>query len=116
MEWHNKEPIYLQLKELIARQILEGHIAEETLIPSIRQLSVEYQLNPLTVSKAYQLLVDEQIIFKLRGIGMQVAKGARKQLLRQQKKLFMKYEWPQIKEKLKRLDIDLQELINESTD
>ena len=116
MEWHNKQPIYLQLKELITRQILDHHINEGELITSIRQVSVDYQLNPLTVSKAYQALVDDGILAKQRGIGMLVVKGATEKLSKQQKRIFLEQEWPQIKDKLKILNIDLQELLDESSD
>lgn len=113
MEWNNKQPIYLQLKEKIASQILDGHITEGELIPSIRQVSVDYHINPLTVSKAYQALVDDGIVEKQRGIGMQVTTGAFRKLLQQQKNDFLKSEWPELKKKLKRLDIDLKELLDE---
>lgn len=115
MQWHNRQPIYLQLKELIARQILEQQISEGELIPSIRQVSIDYQLNPLTVSKAYQALVDDGILIKQRGIGMQVVDGAVRKLAKQQKQIFLKHEWPQIKDKLKLLNIDIRELLDESS-
>lgn len=115
MKWHNNQPIYLQLKELITRQILNHHINEGELIPSIRQVSIDYQLNPLTVSKAYQALVDDGILIKQRGIGMMVVKDAHEKLCKQQKRIFLQHEWPSIKEKLKLLNIDLRELLDESS-
>lgn len=113
MEWHNKQPIYLQLKDKITTQILDKKIIEGELIPSIRQISMDYHINPLTVSKAYQLLVDEGIVQKQRGVGMQVVKGARAKLLAQQKQFFLEKEWPLLKEKIIRLNIKLTELIDE---
>ena len=113
MEWNNNQSIYLQIRDEISAQIIEGHIKEETMLPSIRQLSVEYQINPLTVSKAYQLLVDSDIIEKRRGLGMFVKKNARGQLLKKEKKQFLTAEWPQLKEKIKRLGIQLEELLND---
>jgi GntR family transcriptional regulator len=113
MEWNNKQPIYLQLKDKIAAQILDGKISEGEMIPSIRQVSMDYQINPLTVSKAYQLLVDDEIVQKQRGLGMQIISGAREKLLKQQKRIFLEQEWPLLKKKLTRLHIDLKELIDE---
>lgn len=113
MQWNNKQPIYLQLKDAVVTQILDGSIAEGEMIPSIRQISMEYQLNPLTVSKAYQILVDDGIIKKQRGIGMHVIVGARQKLLAYQKQFFLEKEWPLLKQKLARLQIDLKELIDE---
>ncbi|PHQ79588.1 MAG: GntR family transcriptional regulator [Coxiella sp. (in: Bacteria)] len=113
MEWNSKQPIYLQLKEMIATRILEGAIAEETMIPSIRHMSMEYQINPLTVSKAYQELVDEDIIVKQRGLGMKVLAGAQQKLLDRERQYVIEVEWPQLQKKLKRLSINLKELFDE---
>lgn len=114
MEWNADKPIYIQIKETIIAQIIDGKIAENTLLPSIRQLSMDYQINPLTVSKAYQALTDEDIIQKQRGLGMQVKVNARKKLLKQQKDSFLNDEWPILKQKLKRLGINLEELLDDS--
>ena len=110
MQWTNKQPIYLQLKDKITSQIVDGTIAEGDMITSIRQVSLDYQINPLTVSKAYQALVDDGILKKRRGLGMKVVSGAQKKLLTQQKRQFLEQEWPLLKEKLVRLHIDLKEL------
>ena len=110
MEWHDKEPIYQQLKNRIAASIMEGALPECEAIPSIRQVCSEYQINPMTVSKAYQALVDESIIEKKRGVGMYVAEGARQRLLQDQKALFLSTEWPSVLEKMKRLGLTLEEL------
>ncbi len=114
MEWLNDKPIYLQIKDTIIAQIIDGKIVEKTLLPSIRQLSMDYQINPLTVSKAYQVLVDDDIIQKQRGLGMEVKQHARAKLLEQQKQIFINEEWPLLKKKLQRLDINLEELLNDA--
>ncbi len=113
MQWNNKQPIYLQLKDKIASQILDKSIAEGEMIASIRTVSVEYQLNPLTVSKAYQELVEDGILEKQRGLGMRVVAGAYKKLLKQQQRFFLEHEWPALKEKVLRLEINLKELLDE---
>jgi GntR family transcriptional regulator len=113
MEWNNKQPIYLQLKDKVSSQILDGKISEGEMIPSIRQVSMDYQLNPLTVSKAYQSLVDDGIIVKQRGLGMKVIEGAQQKLMEQQRQHFLELEWPQLKEKLQRLNINIKELLDE---
>ena len=111
MDWHNKQPIYQQLKEKITTAILEGHLQAGESVPSIRQFSADHSVNPITVSKAYQLLVDEGIIEKRRGLGMFVKTEAKKQLLLMERAYFIQYELPRIKEKAKQLEIDLAELL-----
>ena len=111
MQWNNNSPIYLQIKEKIIAAIIDQAMLEGDAIPSIRQISAEYQINPITVSKAYQLLVDDGVLEKRRGLGMFVMDGARAQLLQQQKQQFLLDEWPALKEKLKRLGLSLEELM-----
>lgn len=111
MRWDDKQPIYQQLKDKVIRAIMDGSYAEGEIIPSIRKISTEYQINPLTVSKAYQSLVEDEVIEKRRGIGMVVREGARSKLIAEERKYFMKIEWPEIKSKLKRLGIELEELM-----
>ena len=88
MRWDDKQPIYQQLKDKIIAAIMDGSYAEGETIPSIRKISTEYQINPLTVSKAYQSLVDDGVLLKKRGIGMVVTAWARNKLLLQEKKSF----------------------------
>lgn len=111
MHWDDKQPIYQQLKNKVVDAILEGSYAEGEMIPSIRKISIEYQINPLTVSKAYQSLVDESIIEKRRGMGMVVKAGSRSYLLAQKKRHFLQTEWPEIQTKLQRLGIKIEELL-----
>lgn len=111
MEWNSKLPIYQQLQSLIAAAILDEHLNEGDAIPSIRQISADYAVNPLTVSKAVQGLVDDGIVEKRRGLGMYVKPGARAQLLQIERERFMRDEWPEIQARIKRLGIDVSELM-----
>lgn len=111
MRWNDKQPIYLQLKDKMIAAIMDGSYAEASVIPSIRQMSAEYRINPLTVSKAYQALVEEGVLEKRRGLGMFVAKGAQHKLLNREKQRFLKDEWPDIKNRMRRLGIILEEII-----
>ena len=110
-KWHQQSPIHLQLQEELANAILEKRLVEGDLLPSIRQLSAEYQLNPQTISKAYQGLVDDGIVLKQRGIGMVVAPGAVENLLTQQKDHFLNHQWPKVAKKIKQLGLTLEELL-----
>lgn len=111
--WNPQQPIYLQLRQQIIQQILSGTLTEGALIPSIRQTSIEYQLNPLTVSKAYQSLVDDKILEKQRGVGMKIIKGAQSLLRQQERQRFLTTEWPTVKATIKQLNLNLKELLDE---
>jgi GntR family transcriptional regulator len=110
-QWHQQSPIYLQLQEELANAILEKRLAEGDLLPSIRQLSADYQLNPQTISKAYQGLVDEGVVIKQRGIGMIVAEGASETLMTKQKNDFLNHQWPKIAKKIQQLGLSIEELL-----
>ncbi|MDF1761273.1 MAG: GntR family transcriptional regulator [Coxiellaceae bacterium] len=111
MQWNNKQPIYQQLKDKIAVAIMDGSLQEGEAIPSIRQISADYAVNPITVSKAYQGLVDDEVIEKRRGLGMYVKRGAQKALLKLEKQRFLQQEWPQIKQRIGQLGFDIAELL-----
>lgn len=111
MQWNDKQPIYLQLKEFVMVAVLDSTMAEGESIPSIRQTSTTYNVNPITVSKAYQALVDDNIIEMRRGMGMFVKKGARARLLQLEKKRFLKEEWPRVLDKINSLGLSIKELI-----
>ena len=113
-DWKDNEPIYLQLRDLVITQILGGMIAEGEAVPSVRQVASEERINPLTVSKAYQLLVDEGLLEKRRGLGMFVAEGAQGTALAQERERFLSEEWPEIRARMERLGIEPAELV-EST-
>ncbi|TNF69971.1 MAG: GntR family transcriptional regulator [Gammaproteobacteria bacterium] len=110
MNWQNDKPIYLQIKEIIIANILDDKIKENDFLPSVRQLSLDYQINPLTVSKAYQRLVEDNIVEKQRGLGMQVKANAKAQLLITEKQHFLEEKWPKIKKEIQRLNISFKEL------
>lgn len=111
-QWNDKEPIYLQLKDRIKDMILAGDIAEGEALPSVRQVAVEYQLNPITVSKSYQILVDEELVEKKRGLGMFVQDGAKNKLQACENDQFINEDWPKILTKIQHLKLDPTELIN----
>ncbi|AKE51523.1 GntR family transcriptional regulator [Kangiella geojedonensis] len=112
IQWDDSQPIYLQLRDRVQNMILEGNLAEGEALPSVRNVSAEYQLNPITVSKAYQLLVDDQLAEKKRGLGMFVVDGAKNKLLQQERELFLNTELPALLRKLKRLNITREELLD----
>lgn len=111
IQWDDSQPIYLQLRDRVQNMILEGNLVEGEALPSVRTVSAEYQLNPITVSKAYQLLVDDQLAVKKRGLGMFVVDGAKDKLLQQERELFLTAELPALLRKLKRLHITREELL-----
>ncbi len=110
-EWREDVPIYRQIKDRVISAILDGSIKEGESIPSVRTVAVDLQVNPLTVSKAYQELADEGIVERRRGLGMFVPEGLRARLSSSERDGFLKTEWPQIVERIKRLAIDPVELI-----
>ncbi|HEX7128782.1 MAG TPA: GntR family transcriptional regulator [Rhodanobacteraceae bacterium] len=109
--WNDNVPIYRQLRERVVAMILDGALNEGDPLPSVRQVAAEYQINPLTVSKAYQELVDEQLVEKRRGLGMFVTEGARALLLKSERERFLREEWPPLHARIKRMDIDLEKLM-----
>ncbi len=110
-QWNDKEPIYLQLKDQIRNMILVGDLKENEALPSVRQVAADYKLNPITVSKAWQFLVEEELVEKKRGLGMFVREHAREQLLASDQETFMTIEWPQIKTRINDLKLDVEILI-----
>ncbi|HET7663788.1 MAG TPA: GntR family transcriptional regulator [Rhodanobacteraceae bacterium] len=114
--WNDNVPIYRQLRDRMVAMILDGALNEGDALPSVRQVAADYQINPLTVSKAYQALVDEQLIEKRRGLGMFVTEGAPDALLKSERERFLREEWPALYARLKRLGLDLQTLIKHGED
>lgn len=110
--WNDKEPIYLQLKDLVREMILSGNLSEGEALPSVRQVAADYQLNPITVSKSWQLLVDEELVEKRRGLGMFVKPGAIKTLKNIENKQFLEQDWPKILQKIQYLDLCVETLVN----
>ena len=112
IQWSDGAPIYRQLKERVIAMMLDGILKPGDALPSVRQVAAEYQLNPITVSKAYQELVDDNLVEKRRGIGMYVTEGASEKLLASERERFMREEWPAVLERIRRLGIDLDRLLN----
>ena len=110
-DWHDNAPIYRQLKHQVLGMVLEGALKSGEPLPSVRQVSADFQLNPITVSRAYQELVDEGLIEKRRGMGMYVLEGAREQLLARERKRFLTEEWPAVLARAKALGLDLSPLL-----
>ena len=111
-EWNNKEPIYRQLRDRVVAMILDGVLKEGDPLPSVRTVATEYRVNPLTVLKGYQQLVEEDLIETRRGLGMFVKVGASKVLLEDERQRFLEEEWPQISERIKRLGLEPEQLLN----
>lgn len=111
INWNNKDPIYLQLRDRLVELIMDGELLEGDALPSVRQISSEHRINPITVSKAFQILVDEQLVEKKRGLGMYVVTGAKDRLSKQERAKFLLEEWPQITERIERLGLEVDELL-----
>jgi len=109
--WNDTTPIYLQLKDRVIGMMLDGVLKAGDALPSVRQVAAEYQLNPITVSRAYQELVDDQLVEKRRGIGMYVTEGASEKLLASERERFLREEWPALLERIRRLGLNLDQLM-----
>ncbi len=115
-KWSDDIPIYRQLRDRVVAMILEGVLNDGDALPSVRNVAAEYRLNPLTVLKGYQELVDEGLVEKKRGRGMFVNDGARKQLLKDERERFIQQEWPKVLETIERLGLDAETLLADSVE
>ncbi len=111
-KWNEDLPIYRQLRDRVVEMILENVLGDGDALPSVRNVAAEYRLNPLTVLKGYQELVDEGLVEKKRGRGMFVTDGARKQLLKDERQRFLDKEWPAVVATIKRLGLDTDTLLD----
>lgn len=109
--WSDSTPIYRQLKERVVAMVLDGELKEGDALPSVRQVAADYQLNPITVSRAYQELADEALVEKRRGLGMYVIDGARDKLLASERERFLKEEWPLVLARIERLGLTAEQLL-----
>ena len=109
--WNEDQPIYRQLRDRVVAMILESVLGDGDALPSVRNVAAEYRLNPLTVLKGYQELVDEGLVEKKRGRGMFVTDGARSRLLEDERERFLEKEWPQVKATIGRLGLDPETLL-----
>ena len=110
-QWDDSLPIYRQLRDRVVAMILEGVLKEGDPLPSVRNVAAEFRLNPLTVLKGYQQLVDEQLVEKRRGLGMFVSAGARNALMKDERQRFLEEEWPKVYATIQRLGLSTTDLL-----
>jgi GntR family transcriptional regulator len=111
LEWNDGQPIYRQLRDHVVAMILDGVLKEGDPLPSVRNVAAENRVNPLTVLKAYQELVDEDLVEKRRGLGMFVKSGARNLLLKGERQKFLSEQWPRVHATILRLGLNAKELL-----
>jgi GntR family transcriptional regulator len=111
-EWNDNQPIYRQLRDRVVALILDGVLKEGDPLPSVRNVATEYRINPITVLKSYQELVDEDLVEKRRGLGMFVKPGARDVLRQAERQKFLAEEWPRVFAAIQRLGLNAEELLN----
>ena len=111
-QWDSNVPIYRQLRDRVVAMILEGTLKEGDPLPSVRNVAADFRINPLTVLKSYQQLVDEQLVEKRRGLGMFVSAGASSALHRDERRRFLEQEWPRIRSIIERLGLSSAELLS----
>jgi len=110
-EWNDSQPIYRQLRDRVVALILDGVLKEGDPLPSVRNVAAEYRVNPITVLKSYQNLVDEQLVEKRRGLGMFINAGARNLLMQGERQRFLAEQWPRIYATIQRLGLTPEELL-----
>ena len=113
LEWNDGQPIYRQIRDRVVALILDGALNEDEPLPSVRTVAAEHRVNPLTVLKGYQQLVDEQLVETRRGRGMFVRPGAREALMRAERQKFLLEQWPRIFATIQRLGISAEELLGQ---
>ncbi len=116
VQWNDSQPIYWQLKERTVAMILDGTLAEGGALPSVRTVASDFQLNPITVSKSYQALVDDELVEKRRGLGMFVCEGARQKLMESERQKFLNEEWPAMVTRIQQLGLDVNKLTHSVTE
>jgi GntR family transcriptional regulator len=113
-EWSDSQPIYRQLRDRVVAMILDGVLKEGDPLPSVRNVAADYRVNPLTVLKGYQELVEEGLVESRRGLGMFVMANAREMLLQRERQKFLSEEWPRIQATMQRLGLKREELMDNS--
>jgi GntR family transcriptional regulator len=111
-EWNDNQPIYRQLRDRVVAMILDAVLKEGDVLPSVRNVAADYRVNPLTVLKGYQQLVDEGLVETRRGLGMFVKAGARNVLLESERQKFLAEEWPRVSATIERLGLRPEELLD----
>ena len=115
-QFHDQQPIFLQIRQRIIEMILKRTAAEGDALPSVRQISADLSVNPLTVTKAYQSLVDIGVVESRRGMGMFVNQGARDRLLAHERQKFLEEDWPRILSQIRGLELDPAQLLKPGSD
>jgi GntR family transcriptional regulator len=115
-QWDDSQPIYRQLRDRVVAMIIEGLLKEGDPLPSVRSVAAEFRINPLTVLKSYQQLVDEQLVEKRRGRGMYVNQGAAQALLTEERRRFLEIDWPRIQATIARLGLSREELLGHTAE
>jgi GntR family transcriptional regulator len=115
LEWNDSQPIYRQLRDRVVAMILDGVLKEGDALPSVRNVAAEYRINPLTVLKGYQQLVDEGLVETRRGLGMFINAGARSLLLQAERQKFLGEEWPRVSATIQRLGLKAEDLLDGAT-
>jgi GntR family transcriptional regulator len=110
-QWNDNQPIYWQLRERTVAMILDGTLSEGDALPSVRAVASDFQLNPITVSKSYQTLVDDELVEKRRGLGMFVCEGAKLQLMESERQKFLTEEWPAMVNRIGQLGLNVNKLL-----
>ena len=111
-QWNDRQPIYRQLRARMVAMILAGTLKEGDPLPSVRTVAAELRVNPLTVLKGYQQLVDEKLVEARRGLGMFVNEGVRDLLLEVERQRFLEEEWPKVRATIQRLGLDVEQLVH----
>ncbi len=115
-QWNDNQPIYWQLRERTVAMILDGTLAEGDALPSVRKVASDFQLNPITVSKSYQTLVDDGLVEKRRGLGMFICEGAKQQLMESERQKFLTEEWPAMVNRIGQLGLEVNELLQSAAE
>ena len=115
-DFHSSQPIFVQIRQRLTEMILRGAVGEGDALPSVRTIAADLSVNPLTVTKAFEALVDVGVVEKRRGLGMFVKAGARAELLAHEREKFLKEDWPRIAAQIKALDLDLKTLLASAID
>lgn len=110
-EWNDDQPIYRQITDTLIGRILDGVYQEGELLPSVRQVADEFSVSPLTAAKVFQEFDKDDLTIKRRGIGSEIKPGIRKKLMKSEREKFLTREWPELSERLKRMDIDIADLL-----
>jgi GntR family transcriptional regulator len=113
VDWDDNQPIYRQLRVRVVAMILDGVLTDGDALPSVRSVAADYRLNPLTVLKGYQELVDEELVEKRRGRGMFLTEGAQAKLLKEERQRFLEEQWPKVRTTIQRLGLDPENLLKD---